>query len=213
MWAQRPELMHNYAVFDTNACCHTCQPAQGPSERRRSVNNEVQTRLSSERTLAAVVCASRCQGTTCPSGPTASRATRAHARSTIFAPRAIRPVRVQATGTQGQREAKTAAQHCLKRKRAGQLRLLPRRALVPTLSSRASTALLRHTSRRRSGSNGSWCNSSLSVLIRCAAPRCYEVRVAYGCAQHNQPSFFQLHPQLSDTGWRRTAGTAVHIRV
>ena len=45
----------------------------------------------------AVVCASHCWGTTCPSGPTASRATRTHARSTIFALRAIRPVRVHAS--------------------------------------------------------------------------------------------------------------------
>ena len=52
-------------------------------------------RRSPERTLGAVVCASHCWATTCPSGPTASRATRNHARSTIFALRAMRPVRVQ----------------------------------------------------------------------------------------------------------------------
>ena len=48
-------------------------------------------------------------------------------------------------------------------------------------------------------------------------PRCHEVRVAHGGAQHNQPSLFQwfvpaprVRPQLSDTGGRRTAGAAVH---
>ena len=40
-----------------------------------------------KRRQGPVVCASPCWGTTCPSGPTASRATRHHALSTIFARR------------------------------------------------------------------------------------------------------------------------------
>ena len=45
-----------------------------------------------------------------------------------------------------------------------------------------------------SGICGSWRSSSLSVLIRRAAhaaTTCYEVRVALGGAQHNQPTLFQ----------------------
>ena len=49
---------------------------KGSTERRRSVDDEVQAALrSSEQTLGALACASHGYGTTCPSGPTASRTT------------------------------------------------------------------------------------------------------------------------------------------
>ena len=54
-------------------------------------------RRSSDATPGAVVCVSHCCGTTCPSGPMASRATRTQACSTILARRASNPVRGHAT--------------------------------------------------------------------------------------------------------------------
>ena len=67
----------------------------GPSQWRRPINHKVEP---SEAMPGAVVCASHCWGTTCPSGPTASRATRHHALSTTFARRASRPARGHARG-------------------------------------------------------------------------------------------------------------------
>ena len=54
-------------------------------------------RRSSAPTFGAVVCASHCWGTTWPSAPSASRATRTQACSTIFARLASRPVRGHAS--------------------------------------------------------------------------------------------------------------------
>ena len=102
-----------------------CVAAQCPAIGSGAVTTRSRRRRSSVGMPLAVVWASHCCGTTWPSAPTASRATRTQARSTTFAHLADKPVREQA----GAWSPKGAGAAAAGANRQGQAKASPERNL------------------------------------------------------------------------------------